>query len=99
MAFSVAADPECARLIQQIDALTAELKKRYTDLINDKLELPAVGPMSLAGHQQQFRDVQRGLRRRLNEADAKGCAGYDLDAWNWATRPAASPGSGGGDGT
>ena len=98
MAFSVPADPECARLIQQIDALTSELKKRYADLINDKLGLPAVGPMSLAGHQQQFRDVQRGLRRRLNEADAKGCTGYDADAWNWATRPSASPGSGGADG-
>jgi hypothetical protein len=44
---------DCAKLIQQIHSLTSELKKRYADLINDKLGLPERGPMSIAGHKQQ----------------------------------------------
>lgn len=59
------------------------------------LDLPADGPMSVGGHQQQFRDKQENLRRLLNEANAKGCTNYQSDAWEWATKPTPSPGWGG----
>ncbi len=81
-------DDECAKLIGKIDSLVSELKKRYSDLVIDVYGLPAIGPMSIAGHKQQFRNKQTMLRGLLNEAASKGCTGYSTDAWMWATMPA-----------
>jgi hypothetical protein len=41
--------------------------------------------MSIDGHRQQFRNKQASLRNLLTQADAKGCRGYDSDAWPWAS--------------
>jgi RHS repeat-associated protein len=92
---AVCPDDECAKLEQQINSLVSELKKRSSELIRDPRGLPLSGPMSIAGHQQQFRNKQARLRRLLGEADSKGCKSYTSDAWTWATLPAPSPGWGG----
>ena len=86
-------DNDCQSLYDQIDKLVNLLKKRYWDMREDKIVLfntKPSGTMSWAGHQQQFVQRQKALRRLLEEADAKGCKGYDPDAWKWATKPSAS---------
>jgi RHS repeat-associated protein len=85
-------EDDCASLIQKINSLVSELKRRYAEIIRDDLGLPPTGPGSIAGHQQQFRNKQTRLRTLLNEANRKGCKGYNADAWHWATQPAPSPG-------
>lgn len=42
-------------------------------------------------HDQQFRDQQRGLRRRLEEYQRNRCGPPPPGAWRWATRPAPQP--------
>lgn len=84
---AICPDDDCTKLIGQINSLVSELKKRYSDLIIDTHGLPAIGPMSIAGHKQQFRNKQTRLRGLLNEAASKGCTGYNTDAWMWATMP------------
>jgi RHS repeat-associated protein len=82
---------KCPQLIQAINALSADLKDQYNDIIYNPLNLPPTGRMSVAGHQQKFRQDQGRLRNLLNQAAANGCTGYDPDAWNWATVPTPSP--------
>jgi RHS repeat-associated protein len=82
---------DCIPLYEAIDALVRQLQKRYYDIIQNKYNLPPTGPMSVAGHQQQFRNKQMQLQNLLSEADAKGCTGYRRDAWDWAYRLAPSP--------
>ena len=62
--------------------------QRYSDLVLDPRKLLAAGPMSIAGHQQQFRNKQAQLRKLLQEAASRECNGYSSDAWTWATIPA-----------
>lgn len=88
-------DDECKKLYARITARVNELKKRYSELVRNPLDLPEDGPRSVGGHQQQFRDKQENLRRLLNEANTKGCTNYQSDAWEWATKPTPSPGWGG----
>jgi RHS repeat-associated protein len=76
---------DCQVLYVQISARVNELKKRYSDLIRNEKNLPVSGPMSIDGHRQQFRNKQASLRNLLTQADAKGCRGYDSDAWPWAS--------------
>jgi len=78
-------DEDCSRLVAKIDSLVIELRKRYWDLKQDKLGLPATGRMSIDGHVQQFQNKQAQLRRLLAEASTKRCAGYSNEAWSWAT--------------
>jgi RHS repeat-associated protein len=84
---------DCEPLYKEIDQLVKLLKKRYWEMRADKNDLfntrPS-GTMSWDGHQQQFTQVQRTLRRVLNEADSKGCTAYRSDAWSWATKPPPS---------
>ncbi len=50
--------------------------------------------MSIEGHQQQFRNKQTNLRRRLQQWDTNFCGGPGYvpeDAWQWATAPAPRP--------
>ncbi len=55
-------DNDCKSLYDQIDKLVSLLKKRHWDMREDKMDLfntrPS-GPMSWAGHQQQFTQVLR----------------------------------------
>jgi hypothetical protein len=76
---------------QQINAAVDGLKRRYYQIIEDKLNLPPTGPKSVAGHQQQFEDRQIELRDLLTQAATLGCTGYNPDAWDWATCPVPSP--------
>jgi len=78
-------DNDCQALYAKIEKRISELKKRYSDLILDKYNLPETGPMSKEGHRQQFMNKQQNLRSLLNEANSKGCTGYRSDAWHWAT--------------
>ncbi len=86
---------ECEKLYKQIDTLVGILKKRYADMLIDKHDLyntVPTGKNSWAGHQQQFKQVQRTLRTVLRTADKKFCKGYRSDAWRWATmQPPSKP--------
>ncbi|NWF70836.1 MAG: hypothetical protein HXY40_17260 [Chloroflexi bacterium] len=103
-------DPRCDELLQQIrDFLYGNgnmkgLIQRAQELIEDLQGLqwdfwtvphPEFG--SVEGHQQQFRNMQQGLRNRLNEWNTRNCDDPDgpsrlpADAWDWATRPAPAP--------
>jgi hypothetical protein len=92
---------DCEGLLQQIIEFLNVLKQRSADLIADVQGLqwnhwaksdahPVYG--SVEGHQDQFRDRQRGLRRRINDWNSNNCSGgLPADAWDWATRPTPSP--------
>ena len=45
----------CEALRAEINQITNELKRRQDELIIDRLNLPSTGPMSIAGHQHQFK--------------------------------------------
>lgn len=76
---------QCASLFSDIITRRNELKKRISDLKQDKNKLPATGPNSVAGHIQQLQDKQTNLRNMLNQANTKGCKQDVADAWNYAT--------------
>ena len=79
---------QCQELYARINSRVNLLKKRYWELLEDKLDLyntRPTGSMSWEGHRQQFQGVQRGLRRLLEEADTKGCVNYHPEAWHWAS--------------
>lgn len=86
-----ASDPnKCGKLASQIEQVRDELAQRSDELKQDKLNLPPTGPMSVAGHQQQFQDKQTQLRNLLNDYDSNGCGPGDpipTDAWKYATMP------------
>ncbi len=92
-------DPKkCENLAQKITKLRNELAKRSYELDNDPLGLPPTGPMSVAGHQQQFQNKQTQLRNLLSQYDSDGCNDGDgspipPDAWAYATMstPGAPP--------
>jgi hypothetical protein len=86
-------DPDCENLLVQIIARLIELKERADALIRNPLNLPPTGPMSVDGHQQQFRNKQTNLRSMLNQWDTNNCGpGYiPQEAWRWATSPTPSP--------
>ena len=86
-------DPDCEDLLVQIIARALELYLRADALIRDPLELPRTGPMSIEGHQQQFRNKQVNLRSMLNQWDTNNCGdGYlPRRVWHWATRDVPSP--------
>jgi Domain of unknown function (DUF4157)/Toxin with a conserved tryptophan and TIP tripeptide motif len=86
-------DPDCDDLLIQIVARALELYLRADALVRNPLNLPQTGPMSIEGHQQQFRNKQANLRSMLNQWDNNNCGdGYiPQRAWEWATRPVPSP--------
>lgn len=85
-------DDKCKKLEDKIKQVRDELAKRSFDLQVDALGLPPVGPMSIAGHQQQFENKQTQLRNLLNDYDSQGCSGgLPNDAWGFATMPTPSP--------
>lgn len=90
---SIHPDPDCDDLLVRITARILELYIRADDLIRDPLKLPRSGPMSVEGHQQQFRNKQVNLRSMLNQWDTNNCGdGYvPSNAWEWATRKVPSP--------
>jgi RHS repeat-associated protein len=91
-------DPDkCAELLGDINSLRNELAKRQGDLIANKLGLPATGPMSIAGHVQQFQNKQAALRKKLKDYDSQNCpggGGGTGDAWKLATQAPPTPGPG-----
>jgi len=84
----------CNTLAALITRVRDELAKRGSDLIQNLLNLPPTGPMSIAGHVQQFENKQAQLRKALNEFNTNGCNGpgpknpIPADAWEWATKAA-----------
>jgi RHS repeat-associated protein len=86
-------DP-CKNLEAKIAKKRNELAKRQADLQLNILNLPPTGPMSIAGHQQQFQNKQTELRGLLNDYISQGCGGgggLSADAWTFATMPTPSP--------
>jgi hypothetical protein len=84
----------CEELAAQIQNLTAELSQRQQELFENQLSLPPTGPMSIAGHQQQFENKQTQLRGLLGDWESRNCGeGLSLPsyAWKWATTPVPSP--------
>jgi RHS repeat-associated protein len=86
-------DKKCADLANRIQELRDELARRTSELVEDKLKLPATGPFSIKTHQQQFQEKQRALRRNLTEFDRNGCGGgLPSDARDFSTNPVPAPG-------
>jgi len=84
-------DP-CKDLAQKIKEVRDELAKRANDLRTNPLNLPATGPMSVAGHQQQFGNKQTQLRDLLNQFGSNKCGDpIPSDAWSYATMPTPAP--------
>ncbi len=83
--------PGCEELLVQILARMAELARRAAELVENRLNLPQSGPMSIEGHQQQFRNKQTNLRRMLDQWNTNNCGPPPPNAWNWATRPTPAP--------
>ncbi|MGQ0836763.1 MAG: RHS repeat-associated core domain-containing protein [Gammaproteobacteria bacterium] len=77
---------DCARLYAAIDAAVKDLKRRYYEYMHDSRGLPEAGPFSRKTHREQMDGRQLHLRRLLDEANIKGCLGYDPQAWTWASR-------------
>jgi RHS repeat-associated protein len=84
---------DCESLYLDIDRRVNALQRRYRQIRENRGNLPTTGPNSVSGHQEKFRNRQSELRERLNQANARGCTAYRMDAWEWATMPAPSPGS------
>jgi uncharacterized protein RhaS with RHS repeats len=84
----------CDKLAAKITKVRNELAKREFDLNANVLNLPPTGPMSIAGHQQQFQNKQTQLRNLLNDFNGQGCGpggGLPADAWTFATMPTPAP--------
>jgi hypothetical protein len=84
----------CDKLAAKITKVRNELAKRELDLNANVLNLPPTGPMSIAGHQQQFQNKQTQLRNLLNDFNGQGCGpggGLPADAWTFATMPTPAP--------
>jgi RHS repeat-associated protein len=78
----------CEELYKEIQRFIDLVKRRYNQYLEDKdPPLPEYGENSRAGHRQAYEEAQRGLRNRLQLANAWGCLAYPPEAWNWATRP------------
>lgn len=92
---------DCKSLLEEIIQFLNKIKQRYYELIEDKRGLQwdhwSVGDAhpeygSVEGHQQQYRNWQQGLRKRLNDWNTNNCGdGLPGDAWEWASRPAPNP--------
>ncbi|HEU0097572.1 MAG TPA: RHS repeat-associated core domain-containing protein [Allosphingosinicella sp.] len=82
---------DCQPLYEQINSAVRELQRRNAELIENRLNLPPTGRMSVGGHQHQMAGVQNRLRRLLNVANTRGCTGYRSDAWFWASKPIPGP--------
>ncbi|ANJ68015.1 hypothetical protein A9404_12100 [Halothiobacillus diazotrophicus] len=84
-------DDVCKKIEDKINKVRNELAKRADELHRNPLDLPPSGPMSIAGHQQQFRNKQTQLRNLLNDYDSQGCnGGLPADAWSLASMPTPS---------
>ena len=55
----------CSETLARIANLVWELQRRNTQLYENKNNLPLRGTRSIVGHQQQFRDKQRSLKKSL----------------------------------
>ena len=80
-------DGRCEALYNEINRLVGELKRRSAEYAIDPRGLPETGPMSRAGHRQQYSNKQTRLQNKLKEAMLKSCTAFRSDAWSWATRP------------
>lgn len=98
-ACSTCPPPQCKENAEQREKLRNELKQRAKELREDKHNLfwdhrytwnahpdPLIG--SWKGHEIQFEQVQRQLRKNLGLGKTMGCPEPDDDAYHWATRNA-----------
>lgn len=85
----------CMALWVKIRSQQRNIKKRANDFfINKRNE--RLGDKQNLGHQNAFRDAQRGLRKALEEYASKNCGGKGFgpnppDAWRDATRAVPRP--------
>jgi hypothetical protein len=84
--------PECEDLLTKVVERVAELTKRFNDLLEDKRGLPQKGPMSIEGHQDQFRGKQKNLTRLVDQWNNNHCGpGLPVEVEEWQTVPTPSP--------
>jgi RHS repeat-associated protein len=78
----------CDQLLLEILNMAAEVSRRYQQYNNPRWSLPLDGPMSRQTHVKQINDVQRGLRRRIQEYNDRNCPKpIPVPALEIATRP------------
>ncbi|HTP26246.1 MAG TPA: RHS repeat-associated core domain-containing protein, partial [Anaeromyxobacteraceae bacterium] len=74
--------PDCWEIANNIQNLTNELKLRYLQMTADKNNLyqtNVIGRMSWIGHQMQYNQKQKELRKWVQMAREQGCP-YNLEA-------------------
>jgi RHS repeat-associated protein len=69
-----APDDPCQPIYDKINRAMEQLKTRSRELKEDKLNLPAEGPFSVANHREKFQEWQRNLRKSLHEANESNCS-------------------------
>jgi len=84
---------DCAWLSAQIQIELAEVRRRYFELFQDRLDLyhrRPTGKFSRQGHEQQYNERQTRLRALTQRARARGCP-YDPQADFWASQSMPRP--------
>jgi hypothetical protein len=84
----------CDYLRKEIEKLTATVRSRWRAQTRNRGNLPATGRNSLAGHQQQFKQEQIRLQKRIDQFNSNGCGddgGLPPGADEWANKPDPIP--------
>lgn len=93
-------DDICEQLRKKIDELinrnkrelggggTHGLRHRFEEQIHGK---GGPGTTAWDNHEQEIKNQQKALRKKLREFDENSCGDPPSGAWNWATRPVPQP--------
>ncbi len=82
----------CDELQKEITRLKNQLSRRERQIRENRGNLRATGPNSIASHQQRFRETQTTLRNALDEWNSQGCGGgLPKRIWKLATKDAPQP--------
>ena len=85
----------CIGLANEMTKVKNELKKRHSDLCENKNDLPEFGENSIDGHKQQYEGKQNRLKNLLAEWQKLGCfsvATLPNGVTEWANQPTPSEG-------
>jgi len=80
---------DCEKLYYEIDRYVNQLQRRFRQYRTNLGNLGESGTNSRQGHRDKIKNIEQYLRKKLAEANTKGCILYRKDAWHWATRPIA----------
>jgi hypothetical protein len=67
---------------------THGLKHRFPEQINGR---NGPGTASWTNHENEIKNQQKNLEKKLKEYEKKGCGDPPPGAWDWATRPVPKP--------